>query len=68
MLLLLLLLPLLLLLLSTCRCAGFARPRPPTIDMCYSGGTFYMAEENPPCTRFTGSVSMSGKRRVYRLQ
>jgi hypothetical protein len=59
---------LLLLLLSSCSCGGFARPRPPTIDMCFSGGTFTMAEENPPCKSFTGSVSMVRRRRLFRLQ
>ncbi|WIA37148.1 hypothetical protein OEZ86_014109 [Tetradesmus obliquus] len=48
-------------------CGGFARPRPPTIDMCYSGGTFSMAQENPPCNSFTGAVSMARKRRLYSL-
>lgn len=30
--------------------------------MCYSAGSFILAEQNPPCSRFTGTLTMALKR------
>uniref|UniRef100_A0A383WDA4 Peptidase C1A papain C-terminal domain-containing protein n=1 Tax=Tetradesmus obliquus TaxID=3088 RepID=A0A383WDA4_TETOB len=43
-------------------CWGIVRPRATRVDMCYSAGSFILVEQNPPCSRFTGTLTMARKR------